>query len=454
MRLSWAVGDIAGKNTQRAAALLALPTPAQAQTTCAMPDFGTRRNVWTGEVTIGSAAGTTLTVRGFISGGATGALTPTTFTLGPKTYTVDAIVVLDATGDDDGDLRFSLTGDLTTAEVAAFRLHVCNTPYDFSAATALINSTYNWAEDLDWSSETTRTVYLSLPANQAATGAPSITGTAKIGQVLTASTTGIANADGLSSSVVYTYQWVRVDADGLSNPVNIPGANADTYTVTAADGGKRVTVTVRFTDDLGNPETRTSAAYPAMGTVDAPPRLASSTVGTSGLSLSLLFDEALAAGAADVPLSAYSVTADGQVVTIAGSGDIADGVVLNFSSGMIIRQGQTVIVSYTDPTRRAAAQDHSKRVDGRGRPCVVNALRAASTHDHRGPEHNTTTLLDEWWGVLLPAGGSGVHDFRINSSEPNPNRLTHYLADAPERTGQRVAGSRRFPAPDTWRAEQ
>ena len=48
-----------------------------------------------------------------------------------------------------------------------------------------------------------------------------------LGQQLTASTTGISDADGLPSS--FSYEWVRVDADGTSNPVNIPGETTATY---------------------------------------------------------------------------------------------------------------------------------------------------------------------------------------------------------------------------------
>ena len=49
----------------------------------------------------------------------------------------------------------------------------------------------------------------ALP-NTPATGAPTITGTPQVGQTLTAGTTGIMDADGLTS-VSYTYQWIRVD---------------------------------------------------------------------------------------------------------------------------------------------------------------------------------------------------------------------------------------------------
>ena len=46
--------------------------------------------------------------------------------------------------------------------------------------------------------------------NDPATGTPTITGTAQVGQTLTAVTSAIMDADGLSN-VSYTYQWIRVD---------------------------------------------------------------------------------------------------------------------------------------------------------------------------------------------------------------------------------------------------
>ncbi len=99
-------------------------------------------------------------------------------------------------------------------------------------------------------------------ANNAATGTPTISGTARVGETLTAATAGIGDADGLDS-VSYAYQWVRVDADGESNPADISGATASTYELAAADQGKKVRVRVSFTDDAGHDEALTGAAYPA-----------------------------------------------------------------------------------------------------------------------------------------------------------------------------------------------
>ena len=165
-------------------------------------------------------------------------------------------------------MSFSLTSNLTDTEVAALKLHVCDVGYDFADATKHEPaSTYTWIDDIDWSMESTRTLHLSLPANNAATGTPTITGTATVGQELTADASPIMDTDGVPS--IFTYQWLRVDADGTSNEEDITDATDATYTLTNDDGSKKVKVRVSFTDNLNGEETRTSAAYPPSGTVAA-----------------------------------------------------------------------------------------------------------------------------------------------------------------------------------------
>ena len=105
------------------------------------------------------------------------------------------------------------------------------------------------------------TAAVAAAPNTLATGAPTITGTAQVGQTLTAGTTAIMDADGLTS-VSYTYQWIRVATDNTET--NISSATASTYTLVAADQGTTVKVTVSFTDDANNPETLTSAATAAV----------------------------------------------------------------------------------------------------------------------------------------------------------------------------------------------
>ena len=101
-----------------------------------------------------------------------------------------------------------------------------------------------------------------------ATGRPTISGTAQVGRTLTASTSDIMDANGLTN-VSFTYQWRRVDADGFSHEADISGATSSTFTPTTADVGKKVKVRVSFTDDAGFDESRKSDAYPSSGTITA-----------------------------------------------------------------------------------------------------------------------------------------------------------------------------------------
>ncbi len=106
-----------------------------------------------------------------------------------------------------------------------------------------------------FSTESIATLTFTLESvNLTPTGAPFITGAPEVGEELTAHTSAIADADGLTSPG-YSYRWLRVDSGGQA--VDISGATSDTYTVQAADVGKRLAVRVSFTDDEDNGETLT-----------------------------------------------------------------------------------------------------------------------------------------------------------------------------------------------------
>ena len=98
--------------------------------------------------------------------------------------------------------------------------------------------------------------------NRPATGAPTIRGTVQVGETLTADTSGIADADGLTSAT-FNYQW-------LADDVEIAGATGSTYTLAADDEGKAIKVKVTFTDDVGNDESPTSAATEAVAAAPSP----------------------------------------------------------------------------------------------------------------------------------------------------------------------------------------
>ena len=100
--------------------------------------------------------------------------------------------------------------------------------------------------------------------NSPATGAPTISGTAQVGETLTADVSGIADADGLTS-VSYSYQWIANDA---SADTDISGQTGSTYTLVSADVGKTIRVRVGFDDDANNSETLTSEATATVPTAD------------------------------------------------------------------------------------------------------------------------------------------------------------------------------------------
>ena len=88
--------------------------------------------------------------------------------------------------------------------------------------------------------------------NSPATGAPSISGTVRVNQVLRAHTSGIVDPDGIAGAS-FAYQWT---AGGRA----IDGADGSSFTLTPDERGRAIAVRVTFTDDVGYPESRTSSS--------------------------------------------------------------------------------------------------------------------------------------------------------------------------------------------------
>lgn len=143
-------------------------------------------------------------------------------------------------------------------------------------------------------------------SNSSPTGGVTITGTATEGQVLTANTSTLADADGLGT---LSYQWNR-----SGSPIS--GATNSTYTLTQSDVSATISVTVSYTDGAGNSESVTSSSTSAVA---------------SGGSSSTPFTEASGltsegSGTAEDPLIFSGNLADTDpIVTV---GDIGGGYVL------------------------------------------------------------------------------------------------------------------------------
>ena len=158
--------------------------------------------------------------------------------------------------------------------------------------------------------------------NTPATGAPTITGTAQVGQTLTAVTTAIMDANGLTS-VSYAYQWIRVATDNTET--NIASATASTYTLVDADQGKTIKVKVSFTDDASNAETLTSAATAAVAAAAAPTEVPAGwnlkpTSLTTGDKFRLLFLSSTRRDGSSTDIAVYNTFVQGRAA--AGHADI------------------------------------------------------------------------------------------------------------------------------------
>ena len=88
------------------------------------------------------------------------------------------------------------------------------------------------------------------PPNNSATGVPTISGTLRVNETLTADTSGINDDDGLTNQN-FSYKWVHIDGE---DETDIPNAANSSYTLTDDDADKKVKVKVTFNDDLGHAE--------------------------------------------------------------------------------------------------------------------------------------------------------------------------------------------------------
>ena len=150
-----------------------------------------------------------------------------------------------------------------------------------------------------------------IAPNTPATGEPTITGTAQVGETLTADTTGISDSDGLANAI-FTYQWLAEDAD-------ITDATGSTYTLAAADEGKTIKVRVSFTDDRGHQETLTSTATATVASAPSPLTAAihdapGSHDGTTDFTFELRFSEEPKEGFSYQTLRDHAFTEKGGAV--------------------------------------------------------------------------------------------------------------------------------------------
>ena len=246
------------------------------------------------------------------------------------------------------------------------------------------------------------TAVVAARPNSPATGAPTISGTAQVGETLTASTSGIADADGRTGAV-FAYQWL---ADGAV----IAGANSSTFTLISDDEGKAVKVRVNFTDDAGNEESLTSAATGAVA-----PHPNTPATGAPTISGTAQVGETLTASTTDISDTDGLASASFSYQWLADDADIsgATGNTYSVSDGDV---GKTinVWVSFTDDagndealTSAATAAVTAPETETQA-PGAPRNLRAATGNSGE---------LAVSWDAPSSDGGSEITGYRVQWKE-------------------------------------
>ena len=163
------------------------------------------------------------------------------------------LTLLDGDTDPDGD---NLTAIAQVSQATSYGTVTVNTDgsFDYShdgSPNYSDSFTYD-VTDGNLTSTGTVTVSVLPQANSPATGV-AITGSLEVGSVLTAYTSGITDADGMSGAQ-FTYQWFLDDVAVLNE-------TSETYTTLFGDIDKEIKLEVSFIDDAGHLELVSDTAF-------------------------------------------------------------------------------------------------------------------------------------------------------------------------------------------------
>jgi len=170
---------------------------------------------------------------------ATGSLTVAGTPAQGETLTADTSAVSDEDGVGTMSYQWYRDGELITGEVSS---ELTLTQADVGSVISA-DISYVDGSGATETFESASTAAVSN-TNDAPTGAPVIAGTFSQDRELSVDVSSIADADGLGD---FSYQWNR---DGVA----IEGATAETYTLSEADVGTNISVTVSYTDGYGATE--------------------------------------------------------------------------------------------------------------------------------------------------------------------------------------------------------
>ena len=215
-----------------------------------------------------------------------------------ETLTADTTGISDDDGLGNATFAYQWLADDAEIDSATASTYTLVADEEGKAIKVRVSFTDDAGNDEELTSAGTAAVAAAPPLpNTPAIGLPTISGTAQVGETLTADTTGISDDDGLGNAT-FAYQWLADDAE-------IDSATASTYTLVADEEGKAIKVRVSFTDDAGNDEELTSAGTAAVAA--APPLPNTPAIGLPTISGTAQVGETLTADTTD-PTTTASAT--------------------------------------------------------------------------------------------------------------------------------------------------
>ena len=291
-----------------------------------------------------------------------------------KTLEADTSGIADADGLSNVQYKYQWLADDSDIAGATNATYTLTDREESKAITVQVSFTDDAGNDETLTSAATGSVSAAPAANSPAAGVPTISGTAQVGETLTANTSGIADADGLANAT-FSYQWLADDAE-------IAGATGLTYTLTDSEESKAIKVEVSFTDDADNEESLTSAAT---GAVDARPNSpatgAPTITGTAQVGQTLTADTSGIADADGLANATFSYQWLADDTDIAGASGSTYTLTDSEESKAI-----TVQVSFTDDADNeesltSAATEAVAGAQPTEPPAKPRNLEATATHD-------------------------------------------------------------------------
>ena len=268
------------------------------------------------------------------------------------------------------------------------------------------------------------TVAVAAIPNSAATGAPTISGTAQVGQTLTASTSGISDSNGLANAI-FTHQWIANDG---TEDTDIQNATGSTYILATADEGKTIKVRVSFTDDGGNQETRTSAVTVAVAAIPN-----SAATGAPTISGTAQVGQTLTASTSDISDSDGLINATFTYQWLADDTDITEATGSTYTLAAA-DEGKTIKVrlSFTDDSGHQETLTSAATVAVASAPTTLTAATHDAPGSHNGQEKFTFELrFSEELGTGFSYKTLRDHAFTVTRGEVVGARRLDSDSDTP-----------------------